>query len=80
LNTALLEFLDLAWLNQSVDLYVCTHCGLIHWFVEPQRELPTEAPRAEDDLSEATECLACHQPIPSGMAKCPSCGWSYRRA
>jgi DNA-directed RNA polymerase subunit RPC12/RpoP len=86
LNTALLEFFDLGWLNQSADLYVCTHCGLVHWFVEPQvraeepatEEPPVEERPAEDDLTEATECLACHQSIPAGTAKCPACGWSYR--
>jgi hypothetical protein len=79
LNTAFFEFLDLGWLNKSADIYVCTHCGFLHWFLEPQAEqqLPAEARATEDDLSEAIECLACHKSIPAGAAKCPSCGWSY---
>lgn len=94
LNTAFLEFLDLGWLNKSADIYVCTHCGFLHWFLEPQVEqqvpadvqatqddreqVVAEEPLAEDDLAEPTECLACHQRIPAGSAKCPSCGWSYK--
>ena len=31
-----------------------------------------------DDLSEATECLACGGTIPAGYAECPKCGWTYK--
>jgi predicted RNA-binding Zn-ribbon protein involved in translation (DUF1610 family) len=94
LNTGFMEFLDLGWLNQSADIYVCTHCGFLHWFLEPQveQEIPAEVPPAEDDreqvvaeepvteddLAEPSECVACHQSIPAGSAICPSCGWSYK--
>jgi hypothetical protein len=25
----------------------------------------------------ASECCACHSPIPPDRTRCPSCGWSY---
>jgi hypothetical protein len=94
LNTAFLEFFDLGWLNKAADVYACTHCGFLHWFLEPEiREAmpaqqphtavaPTEAvpdePPTDDDLTESTECLECHQTIPVGAAKCPACGWTYK--
>ncbi len=94
LNTAFLEFLDLGWLNKSADIYVCTHCGFLHWFLDPQIEEQAPASVAatendreqvvaeesitEDDLSEPTECLECHNAIPAGSDECPSCGWSYK--
>jgi ssDNA-binding Zn-finger/Zn-ribbon topoisomerase 1 len=94
LNTVFMEFLDMGWLNKSADIYVCTHCGLLHWFLDPEegQQIPTQNPGTEvereqaaseevpteDDLAEATECLECHQTIPAGTAKCPACGWSYK--
>jgi hypothetical protein len=67
------EFLDLGLGWQSADVYVCTHCGFLHWFLEPQTEQQIQAEaQAEDDLTGATECLACHKSIPAGTAKCPS--------
>jgi hypothetical protein len=94
LNTAFLEFLDLGWLNNSADIYVCTHCGFLHWFLDPEvdQQAPADVPAAEadreqavaeepateDDLSEPTECLECHKAIPAGSDKCPACGWSYK--
>ncbi len=75
LNTAFMEFLELGWLNKSADIYACTHCGFLHWFLEP--DLGKE-PTPEDDLEEPTECLECHQMIPADAAKCPACGWSYK--
>jgi predicted RNA-binding Zn-ribbon protein involved in translation (DUF1610 family) len=94
LNTAFLEFLDLGWLNKSADIYVCTHCGFLHWFLAPDggpqitaqepggevdwEEAAIEEAPAEDGLAEPTECLECHETIPAGAAKCPACGWSYK--
>jgi hypothetical protein len=49
-----MEFLDLAWLNQSADIYVCTHCGFLHWFLEPQAGRANVAP---------IPALPSHQPI-----------------
>jgi DNA-directed RNA polymerase subunit RPC12/RpoP len=95
LNTAFMEFFDLAWLNKTADIYVCAQCGFLHWFLDPQVEQPIRAPQLDpgdqleepipapepdtgDELEEPTECLECHQTIPAGTAKCPSCGWSYK--
>lgn len=33
LNTSVLTFFDLDWLNQSASLYACDRCGFIHWFL-----------------------------------------------
>jgi hypothetical protein len=80
LNTDFLEFFDLAWLNKSADVYVCTHCGFLHWFLDPQVEQKTSAEESapEEDVDEPTECLACQTKIPAGLEKCPSCDWSYK--
>jgi hypothetical protein len=33
LHTAFLTFLDLEWMNDSADCYVCDRCGYVHWFL-----------------------------------------------
>jgi hypothetical protein len=33
-----MEALDLAFWNKSADVYACTHCGFLHWFLDPQVE------------------------------------------
>ena len=33
LNTAVLSFFDLDWLNKSARCLVCEQCGYIHWFL-----------------------------------------------
>src|SRR5258708_38663826 len=33
LHTATLTFLNLEWLGKVAALYICGHCGFIHWFV-----------------------------------------------
>lgn len=33
LNTAGLSFLDLDFLNKSAEVYVCTNCGHLEWFL-----------------------------------------------
>lgn len=33
LNTAVMEYFNLAWLNQSADNYICAQCGRIEWFL-----------------------------------------------
>jgi hypothetical protein len=94
LSSALAAFLNDDWFAQYADIFVCVRCGFLHWFlnpaVEPQapveapvieespEEIPVEEPATQDDLGEATECLACHQAIPAGSATCPACGWSYK--
>jgi predicted RNA-binding Zn-ribbon protein involved in translation (DUF1610 family) len=76
LNTSLLTFFDLDWLNQSARLYVCGRCGFIHWFLPGVWEAePVEVSEVDDA---PTECLSCGAVLPGGAIECPACGWSYR--
>jgi hypothetical protein len=34
LNTRGLTFLDLDWINEDADNYVCSKCGYIFWFMQ----------------------------------------------
>ena len=36
LNTALMSFMGLDWLNKSARCFVCVHCGYVHWFLPRQ--------------------------------------------
>jgi hypothetical protein len=36
-----------------------------------------EAEVAPDDASEPAPCPACRGVIPSGLSRCPTCGWTY---
>lgn len=41
LNTRVLTFFDLDWLDESATILVCANCGFIHWFgkeVEDSKE------------------------------------------
>ncbi len=71
LNTALMTFLDLDWLNRTAMTFLCTRCGRIEWFLTAADEFP-------DDMTEEVECPACGGTIPAGSDRCTSCGWSYR--
>ena len=33
LNTSILTFFGLDWLNKTADCYVCKSCGYVHWFI-----------------------------------------------
>jgi hypothetical protein len=70
LNTAGMEFLDLAWLNRSARNYICAGCGRIEWFLNPRDSRGSS-------LAEPVECLSCRATIPPGESRCPSCGWTY---
>jgi len=38
LNTTMMTFLDLDWLNRSASLLIFTNCGKIQWFLKnPER-------------------------------------------
>jgi predicted nucleic-acid-binding Zn-ribbon protein len=67
LNTAVLTFFDLDWLNATADVFVCDRCGYLHWFLNPKLLL------ADGPL----DCLACGAPIPDGQTECPVCGWTW---
>jgi uncharacterized protein len=72
LNTSLLTFFDLDWLNRSAMLYVCCRCGLIHWFLPGIGEV--------EEIDDApVDCLSCGASLPGGATQCPSCGWSYKK-
>jgi hypothetical protein len=48
-----------------------------------EREAASPPPRSigeapeRDDAGEAAPCPACRGVIPSGMSRCPTCGWTY---
>jgi predicted nucleic-acid-binding Zn-ribbon protein len=33
LNTAVMSFMGLDWLNKSARCFVCLRCGYVHWFL-----------------------------------------------
>lgn len=65
LNTALMEFLDLSWMNKSAHIYVCVACGKLHWFLEPQSALSHSNPSI---------CFNCNTRLSSSDVRCPNCG------
>jgi len=71
LNTALMTFLDLDWLNKSATVFGCQNCGKLAWFGNNAKIIEL------DDLTE-TNCLACDGTIASGASECQKCGWSYK--
>ena len=86
-----LNFPGLEWMNRSVDVFICSQCGFVHWFVSTlPSEIPTtsapsnissEPVTPEKDpygISDTSECLSCGKAIPQGMDHCPSCGWTYK--
>lgn len=86
-NTAALSFFNLDWLNTSADVYVCGHCGFMHWFLPRSYLRDADAldaatfppePLPDDDTSTPSACLSCGASIPVGVDACSKCGWSYR--
>jgi DNA-directed RNA polymerase subunit RPC12/RpoP len=73
LSTAFMSLLNMEWMNRSADVYVCTGCGHLEWFLEGAEE-------NTDSAGEPTECLSCGSTIPAGEERCPDCGWSYKSA
>jgi predicted RNA-binding Zn-ribbon protein involved in translation (DUF1610 family) len=71
LNTAVMTFFDMDWLNKSAEVFACVLCGRLEWFLDP-----TLSPK--DDAADATECVACGETIPEGKDTCPKCGWTYK--
>ena len=33
LNTSILTFFKLDWLNKEAECFICDQCGYIHWFL-----------------------------------------------
>jgi len=76
LNTAFLEFLNLAWLNATADIYVCTQCGFLHWFLNPSLQRPSagaEKPDEQSLFAEAPEALAEESPPPDDLTEPTLC-------
>ena len=71
LNTMLLTFFDLDWLDHNAEIFICSSCGRIEWFFS--QFIP---PR--DKMQEATDCLSCGCVIPAGTSACPQCRWTYK--
>ncbi|MGB5811226.1 MAG: hypothetical protein WBG86_11885 [Polyangiales bacterium] len=37
LNTAVMSFFDVEWLNPEATCLICDSCGYVHWFLELPR-------------------------------------------
>ncbi|MCP4172524.1 MAG: hypothetical protein GY758_17315 [Fuerstiella sp.] len=68
LDTAFSSFLDLEWLNPSAEVFVCSECGHLEYFLSPKV--------GPDD--EEVQCFACGKVMPTNVDKCASCGWTYK--
>lgn len=83
LNTALLTFFDMEFLNDTADTFLCTNCGKIEWFLPGAVKNESNYVTSEkettwvNNISEESDCLSCGETIPPGSSNCPSCGWSY---
>jgi predicted RNA-binding Zn-ribbon protein involved in translation (DUF1610 family) len=73
LNTRMMSFLGLGWLNETASVFVCSACGHLEWFIDPQVD-----GEAETQTAEAMKCLSCGASIPAGDGVCKRCGWTYR--
>jgi hypothetical protein len=78
LNTGLMEFLDVGWMNRSADVYVCAGCGFLHWFLEPQVEEAAPVLQNRSLAEEAQSPVPPEEPAPpddlSEASACLSCG------
>ena len=74
LNTAGMTILNLDWLNQSAENYICSKCGRIEWFTGKADQI---LPLSASSTAEPADCLSCGAVIPSGQTSCPDCGWTY---
>jgi uncharacterized protein len=63
LNTTLMTLFDMDWLNKTADVFVCSNCGHLEWFLNPELE-------PDDD---SVECISCGAKIPRGHEKCSQC-------
>lgn len=75
LNTAVMTFFNMDWLNRSAIIYQCHDCGRLEWFLAP---LEASASIARSNVENAFDCLNCGAIIPAGKAACPQCQWSYQ--
>jgi len=84
LNTSFMEMFDLGWLNKSADVYVCSSCGFLHWFLDPLIDRVAEAsvngdaePRMPVVQSSDDYVAPAEEPSPDDLSEpseCLSCG------
>jgi predicted nucleic-acid-binding Zn-ribbon protein len=80
LHTPFMTFFNLDWLNKTAEIFVCTTCGRLEWFLDPiVSPGPAEDAEVEDDKAEPTQCMACGETIPAGGDKCPKCGRTCKK-
>ena len=72
LNTRLMTYLNLDWLNKSARVHVCAACGHLEWF------LALDPPYPEPDETYDITCFDCGATIPAGQSVCTNCGWTYK--
>ncbi len=66
LNTAGMTFLNLDWLNKSADIFTCSECGHLEWFID--------ARITPDPGGPGRDCGRCGYFISESVAVCPNCG------
>ena len=66
LNTTGMTMLNLDWLNKSADVFTCSDCGHLEWFVD--------AKITGDGDQSANDCPRCGVFVSSSVAVCPNCG------
>ncbi|MGH9379720.1 MAG: hypothetical protein ACRD2Z_03790 [Thermoanaerobaculia bacterium] len=77
------DSLGLRDLGPAANVFACTGCGFVHWFLpsalreEPPAVEPDEVNAPEGRASEPLECLSCGGSIPTAERTCPACGWNY---
>jgi predicted nucleic-acid-binding Zn-ribbon protein len=72
LNTTGMTFLDLDWLNKSADVFSCSSCGRLEWFLD--------ATVTEEEGHSPYDCPRCGFFVSESVAVCPNCGNpSHRR-
>jgi hypothetical protein len=73
LDTSTASFFGLEWMNPTADVYVCSICGYLHYFLAP----PVEVNQPPSESNDEILCLNCDQAIPPGFDRCQACGWTY---
>ncbi len=71
LNTAQAMFFNVAWLNESASVFVCSNCGRIYWFLVPEGAMPTQSGGApfEDTVSPFEDTVSPFQAAVEPQAK-----------
>ena len=75
LDTSMASFFGLEWMNPTADVYVCSRCGNLHYFLAP----PVDENQPPSETDDPISCFNCHQIIPPGLDRCQECGWTYRK-